>query len=833
MDKLTHKRFLKGLLTAQRLHPYLFSVAPVRGIVVCIAIAVVISIFFISCFSLERQGSPLLRHLKLGEFLRFLDLIELKSLDLRFLLRENIKPSGDVVIVAIDEETLAREAAYPLPRGRYAQMVDRLADAGAKVIAFDIFLAEPQNRDQLAEIDKTAAEYRKSHPDARPDDPVLRVLADHRKAFDEDAKLAAALQRALEKNVFVIMAGHFFTSDQAERERLPVRDLGDSVYRTLVESAYFQKQRVRLREGEGLASWFRPYVLPKDRPRHAVSTLIPLPRFLEQLPGAGFVDYTPDKDGVLRSEFMVTEYKNEFYPPLSVQALIWYLGLDPRKDVLLKFWGERKADDKSGSADVVLKYCQSVKLGATEIPIEQSSRMFINFRGPSGTTFPIHSLSRVLDGSVDPKNFTGKLVLVGATAKGAGDFIVTPHTARMPGVEKHANVIDCMLRKDFIRLDFRITMTDLGVLLGLALFVGLMMAFLTATAGLFAAMVVWLLLVWYCYHQFAHHHVWHNVTYPSLAIFSTFSFVTLYRFSTEARRKREVKRVFEQYMQASVVTEVLRHADEITLGGDVREITVFFSDLAGFSTISEQLTPQGVIAFLNDCYDEMAPAILQRNAFLDKFWGDAVVAAFGVPIRQHDHAVQACLAALDCQARLERLNAKLEAAGRPLAKARIGLHSGQAVVGNVGSRQARRFNYTALGDAVNLGARLESANKDFQTNIIISGATYALAKYAIEARELGRVLVKGRKEPAPVYELLGEMNKTPGHLLVLADLFHHGLGLFQKRDWDGAIFAFQKALVRNPDDGPSLVYLRACRNLKENPPPADWDGILVMKEGKD
>jgi len=480
----------------------------------------------------------------------------------------------------------------------------------------------------------------------------------------------------------------------------------------------------------------------------------------------------------------------------------------------------------------VVKSCEAVKLGDIEIPTEQDARMFINFRGPD-RTFPTYSLSDVIAGRLSPNLFKDKVVLVGATAKGAGDLIVTPYTARLPGVEKHANVIDCILCKDFLRRDAGVILTDLMIILAVGLLVSLFVAFLRPAGGFLATLLLLAVIGWYGYHQFARHYVWHNVTYPSLTILVTGGLVTLYRFSTEARSKREVKRVFEQYMQASVVTEVLRHADQIKLGGDVREITVFFSDLAGFSTISERLTPQGVIAFLNQVYDEMAPAILQRNAFLDKFWGDALVAAFGVPIPQPDHAIQACLAALDCQARLDHLNEKLEADGQPLAKVRIGLHSGQAVVGNVGSRQAKRFNYTALGDAVNVGARLESTNKDFQTNIIISSATYALAKYAVEARELGTILVKGRREPVPIYELLGEINKAPGHKLVLADIFHHGLELYLKREWDHAIFAFQKALAHTPNDGPSMAYLRACKAFKDNPPPDDWDGILVMKEGKD
>lgn len=773
---------------------HILAYSSVRSVVVAVFISLGVAIFFVTCAWLELTGS---------KWLRFFRVMELKSLDLRFLIREPIKPGNHVVIVAVDEETLAHEQSYPLPRGRYAQLVDRLVESGAKVIAFDVMFAEPQNKEQLDRIDREIEAYTKSHPNPPKDDPVLALLRRQRQEFDEDAKLATAFRRALEKNVFVITPVHFVTAEEAERERIPRRVLSEDAYRLLVGSSYLVKNPVKPKE----------CVEYKYFPLHTgVSVLDVVYPLAEASAGLGFVDYALDDDGVVRSEYLVTEYKDEYYPPLGIQALIWYLNLD-RKDVVLNFW-------------------DSVKLGDIVVPTNVDGVMIINFRGERGT-FPTYSLSRVLTGAVDTKVFKDKIVLIGGTAKATGDFLVTPYSARLPGVEKHANLIDCILQKDFIIRQYHIVLRDLLFVLGLGLVMGFLLAFLTATGGLCATVLLWIILAWYCQYEFTHNHIWHNITYPTLTIILSFSLVTVYRFGTEARSKRAVKRVFEQYMQASVVTEVLRHADEIKLGGDVREITIFFSDLAGFSTISEQLTPQAVIAFLNECYDEMAPAILERNAFLDKFWGDAIVAAFGVPIQQPDHAVRACLAALDCQARLEALNKKLAAQGRPQAHARIGLHSGTAVVGNVGSRRVKRFNYTALGDAVNIGARLESANKDFQTSIILSGTTYALAKYAIEARELGTLIVKGRKEPVAVYELLGEINKTPSRKLVLADIFHHGLQMFRKRDWDSAIFAFQKALAHTPNDGPSLVYLRACREFKENPPPDDWAGNLVMKEGKD
>ena len=835
--------FLKILRSAQRYLPRVFSISSRRGIMFAIGISVAISVFFSFCM-LRDEGcivwaNKWLRSSGVGEWVTFFHRIELKSRDMRFLLRDKMPPGGEVVIVAIDDNTIKEEQSYPLPRVRYAQLVDRLAEAGARVVAFDVLFLEPQSKVSAAAIDEKIAEYKRLHPGATDKDLVLRLLDDQR----QDEKLAESFRRAMEKGVYVVCAMHFVTPDEAKSLNIQPQPLSKEAYRKLAESCYFRKEFAKRDEEEWFDLFLRNHLSSQSAPRHtevAMDVILPLAK---ESGGVGFVDYALDEDGVVRSEYLVTEFwdrvgeesagesRREFYPPLGVQAVIGYKGLG-LSDVVLKLSGSPKAQEGEGPKDMVVKRCEAVRLGDVEIPTEHNARLYINFRGPA-KTFPTYSLSDVVTGKVASSAFKDKVVLVGATAKGAGDLIVTPYTARLPGVEKHANVIDCILHKDFIVRDYRTVLVDLMIIGGLGLLVGLLMAFLRATGGFCATILLLMMTAWFSYHQFARHHVWHNVTCPSLTILATFGLVTLYRFSTEARSKREVKRVFEQYMQASVVTEVLRHADDIKLGGDVREITVFFSDLAGFSTISERLSPQGVIAFLNQCYDEMAPAILQRNAFLDKFWGDAIVAAFGVPIRQADHAVQACLAALDCQSGLDALNKRMEAAGQPAAKARIGLHSGQAVVGNVGSRKAKRFNYTALGDAVNVGARLESTNKDFQTNIIISGATYALAKYAVEARELGTILVKGRKEAVPVYELLGEINKTPGPRLILADIFHHGLELFRKRDWDGAIFAFQKALAHTPNDGPSLVYLRACKSFKETPPPEDWHGILVMKEGKD
>jgi adenylate cyclase len=305
-----------------------------------------------------------------------------------------------------------------------------------------------------------------------------------------------------------------------------------------------------------------------------------------------------------------------------------------------------------------------------------------------------------------------------------------------------------------------------------------------------------------------------------------FSSIILYRFISEEKLRKGVKSAFENFMDPKVVREILKEPKDIKLGGEEREVTVYFSDIEKFSSISEKLQPAELIELLNEYLSEMTDQILDHGGFLDKYIGDAIVAAFGTPQEQPDHAVKACLATIDNQQRLRELNVKFKEEGRLQIQARIGLNSGRVLVGNVGS--TNRLSYTVIGDEVNLGARLEAANKYYGTYTMISERTYELAKDHIEARELDVIRVVGKEKPVKIYELIDRKGQIQETKREVVKLYEDGLKMYRKKEWQKAIELFRKALNQDPHDGPSLTYIERCKGYIQDPPPENWDGVYVL-----
>jgi adenylate cyclase len=341
-----------------------------------------------------------------------------------------------------------------------------------------------------------------------------------------------------------------------------------------------------------------------------------------------------------------------------------------------------------------------------------------------------------------------------------------------------------------------------------------------------ASVSLWFGYNYYVYIKFVNDGTWLNVAYPSIAVIACFTAITLYRFISEEKRRKEVKFAFENFMDPKVVHEILKDPGDIKLGGEEKEITVYFSDIEKFSTISEKLQPNELIELLNEYLSEMTDIILDYGGFLDKYIGDSIVAAFGAPLAQQDHAVKACLATIDNQKRLIELNRKFKEEGRLQIKARIGLNSGTVLVGNVGS--TNRLSYTVIGDEVNLGARLEAANKYYGTYTMISERTYELAKSYIEVRELDMIRVVGKEKPVKVYELIDRKGEIPEKKREVLKLYEEGLREYQKREWQKAIDLFEKALKTDPHDGPSITFIARCGAYTQEPPPGDWGGVYTL-----
>jgi adenylate cyclase len=446
----------------------------------------------------------------------------------------------------------------------------------------------------------------------------------------------------------------------------------------------------------------------------------------------GHVNMIPEFDGSTRYEALIIESRGYYYPSLAIEAVRVAAGLDP--------------------STRAVTFGHSVTLGDIVIPTDARSRVLIDYAGPDGT-IPHVPATEVLQGK-GLERVKDRAVFIGATAPGLVDVRVTPFSAILPGVEKHANVAANILDRRFI---VRPVWGEFVEATGIVLFPVLLALVLPAIRPYTSiAMTV---VIWAGLFAAGHYAVrkgqWVNLVYPSLALLLTFIAITVYRFFTEERQRQYTRRAFQQYVSPEVVEQIMQNPQALQFGGELRNLTVLFSDIRDFTTFTEKNDPQLVVQMLREYLTEMTRIVIEEGGTLDKYIGDAVMAEFGAPIAYPDHAVRGCRAALRMAAEVELLTAKWTAEGKEPFRIGLGVNTGNMVVGNLGSEQL--FDYTVIGDEVNLGARLESLNKDYQTDkhIIISEGTYEAASDAIEVRRLGEVKVKGKTRPVVVYELVG------------------------------------------------------------------------------
>ncbi len=549
----------------------------------------------------------------------------------------------------------------------------------------------------------------------------------------------------------------------------------------------------------------------------------------------GFVDTPPDRDGTRRRVPLVVRIGEDVLPSLSLRALMAHWRAEP--------------------GDVTVRLGEAVevrgRLGSARIPIDEAGCYRVNFRHgveDLATYGYSQALAQLADryerkpGRVP--QLTGRIVLVGQTAAGLTDLAPTPLAAQTPLVLVHANALENFLGGDYLR-----RVSAAWVWLGLGL-VGAVCVWRFAerelrehalvAAGVPVVFLLGATLAW------IEGSVVVPLTGPLLGFGALQVFAISRRVLAEQRAKERIKGMFGTYLAPEVVERMVKAREMPRLGGSSEEITAYFSDIQGFSTFSEQLPPERLVELLNDYLSACTDVIQAEGGTLDKYIGDAVVAMFGAPVALPGHAHHACLAALRSQARLEELRRIWRDAGswpEPVTamQSRIGLNTGVAVVGNMGSRV--RFNYTMMGDAVNLAARMESGAKHWGAAVMCTEATRTACEHQapgrIVFRPLGRIVVKGRAEPVFFHEVLAEAGTLTPDAAGCVEAFTRGLSLFAARDWDGARRAFNGSAALEPRSpgrtpgvttNPSLVHLELVERFRREPPPASWDGTHVMTE---
>jgi adenylate cyclase len=488
-------------------------------------------------------------------------------------------------------------------------------------------------------------------------------------------------------------------------------------------------------------------------------------------------------------------------------------------------------------ADQVLLEPGVVRMGSVSVPLTSQGAMLIDWHGTlEQKTYPSYSAGAVLQSFMqlqkgerpllDPAVFKDKVVFVATTAAGTYELRVTPLSPFTPGVLIHMAALDNLLRSQFMRPApyWMFAVATLAVCLATAWsFMLIRQQVLKIGFGAALAAAYYGLAV----HAFTSHGLWVELVFPEGALAVSFGVAATVEYLIEGRQRRQLRAAFDKYMSREVVEEIMRDPERIKLGGEKKELTVFFSDVAGFTTISEQLEPEELVELLNRYLSAMTDIIRRHRGNVNKYLGDGIMAIFGAPLGDPNHATLACHAALDSQAELAKLRDAWKAEGYPEIVARIGINSGPLVVGNMGSQE--RLEYTVMGDSVNLASRLEGANKFYETLILLGPRTYELAQRDIEAREVDLLRVKGKKEPVTVYELLGRKGELSVERKQVVDMYLEGLAAYKRRDFAAAKQRFEAALALDPSDGPSKVYRERAAVYLTAPPPPDWDGVYELK----
>jgi adenylate cyclase len=545
----------------------------------------------------------------------------------------------------------------------------------------------------------------------------------------------------------------------------------------------------------GVAQTFDAFVRPTAAIRAAAA-------------GEGLVNLTTDRDTVVRGLPLLLRAGTEEIPALALAAVARFT----RRPAVID------GPPRGGS----------VQAAGRAIPVGATDSMLINFLGPPLSadqtgSFPMIPLVDVLRGTFDRSLVKDKIVLLGFTIRGVDEH-PTPTTVgtRMWGVEILANAVETILQQRFL------------VPLRPAVTLALVVALAVVATGLAAAwrplpalVVVLALLGLYVVGTVVAFDggIIVSLVYPPTALLAAFGLTLVYRAVFEQREQRMIRDAMARYLSPAVSRWVLEEPSRLNMSGETREMTVLFSDLRNFTTVTYELPPPTLVSLLNEYRTAMAELVFRHDGVLAQFVGDAIEAFWNAPMDQPDHARRACAAALDMVDVLLTLQPTFHRRGWINLEMGIGVNTGSMVVGNMGSRQ--RFDYTAVGDSVNVAARLEGLTKEYGVRAVIGEATRAAAGDEFEYRFLDVVAVKGRSEPLAIWELIGHAGRLHPALAAFLPVYQRGVDLYRARRWEAAAAVFDRLATLAPHDGPSALYRRRLGEFLRTPPPADWDGVYV------
>ena len=663
-------------------------------------------------------------------------------------------------VIAGSREAGGRERSWPWPRAYHGAVAEYLLKSGARAVAFDLIFSEPSLYARLGESDDD-----REFADRTAGKPVVQSV--------------------------------MFTTEPPDGSGTPP------------DRAW----------PDGLLSDRGTRRLARRPAEPFNKATLPVAPIIGAAAALGWIGFAPDEDGICRSMLPAAAYA----PAGSRDAVeVWSLPF-----ALASLLGHRVESQPGQPA------AASVSMDGRRVPLDEEGRFLLRFHGGEGVyrQYPywrvLYSAIEVAEGRIPPaarpEEFRDKIVIVGSTAPGLLDLRPTSMRDVTPGYVIHATALDNLLHGDALvrptlvprTLALLLFATLAGVLFGVIpslrdsslLAVALVVAYVGVALWVFSSFHVWLLIVT-----------------PVVAVVAAHLGVTGYGYLTEGRERKFLRGAFSRYVAPEVVDQLVKNPGQLALGGETRELTVMFADVAGFTSLSEGRAPREIVELMNECFTEITSVIQRHGGTVDKFIGDAVMAFWNAPVELPDHAARACRATQDLLKALVRLNVGWAARGLPAISMRVGLATGPALVGNVGS--STKFNYTVMGDTVNLASRLEGAAKVFGTLSLIAGSTVQAAANAVACRELDWLQVKGRSEPVPVFEVMA--GEPPASLIEAWERYAAGLAAYRARRFDEAREHFAAALKAEPDDGPSREMLARCDEYLVTPPPPDWRGEHVL-----
>ncbi len=695
----------------------------------------------------------------------------LYDLELKMLMSEKPGREEVVSVVDIDDVSLKNIGRWPWSRAVMAELVAKLQQAGAVVIAFDVVFTDPE-RNPMQEV------LERLSPEQKKDEELLRELTSMLADYDHDKKFATQISQS------DVVLGIIFHDDRSTRVGLLPKPAFELDAKSQEES-----------------------VIPNFDSYTANIAL-----FQESAGYGGAVTTVPDGDGVIRRTPLVVRQGSKVYLSLSLEAVrLFQLAEGVRLNV-------HKINEQ--------QVLESIIVDKFEIPTDAVGRVIIPYRGP-GKSFDYISARDVLEGTADTEKIAGRIILIGSSALGIADLKAAPVAPVYPGVEIHANIIDGILHHRFsVQPSWALAAESVAIFLS-GFFCVFVFPFL-GPIGLFilSSFIPVLLIGGNIFLRLRYGLILSPVI-PVLLVVLQALLHLAYGYLFENRYKKLLKFMFGQYVPAAHVEQMMKNPGDYGMSGEEREMTVMFADIRNFTKFSESLAPQALKQLLNQFLTPMTKVIFENHGTIDKYVGDMIVAFWGAPLHDEHHAEHGVQAALAMVESAELLRKEFSEQGLPLIEIGIGLNTGRMTVGDMGSEYRRA--YTVLGDQVNLASRLEGLSKFYHAKIVVGFKTMK-ANPKVVFRRLDRVRVKGRNDPEEVYEPLGLRNRLEESVFRTLDAYEEALEAYDRGQWERAIERFQTLHQKNPEDKLYQLYLERLEKLQSEQPPEGWDGVFTRQE---